>query len=102
MGKSPEKIPTLVQLVVITLKGYAMHKQLAILILAAVGSTAWATPGGLDAKGCHDSQKIGYHCHPKRSAKATDNAQSLTNRERALKRECKGAVNAGVCAGYTR
>lgn len=29
-------------------------------------------------------------------------AESSAERDRRLKRECKGQVNAGVCAGYTR
>lgn len=29
-------------------------------------------------------------------------AESRTERDNRLKRECKGQVNAGVCAGYTR
>lgn len=29
-------------------------------------------------------------------------AETRSERDRRLKRECKGQVNAGVCAGYTR
>jgi hypothetical protein len=29
-------------------------------------------------------------------------SEALTPRERRLKRECQGQVNAGACAGYTR
>lgn len=32
-------------------------------ILAACSMAASATPGGLNAAGCHNSKKLGYHCH---------------------------------------
>lgn len=34
----------------------------ALLSLFLVPS-AWATSGGLDKAGCHNSKKAGYHCH---------------------------------------
>ena len=33
---------------------------------------------------------------------AKDSAETTAERTARLKSECKGAVNAGVCAGYTR
>lgn len=34
------------------------------LLLALLGSSAWAHGGGLDANGCHHNRKTGdYHCH---------------------------------------
>ena len=38
---------------------------LCVMVLVAAGA-AWATPGGVDEKGCHNSDKIGYHCHAKK------------------------------------
>ena len=41
----------------------------------------------------------------KKTAKATvlpNSAESVAERSARLKRECKGGVNAGACAGYTR
>lgn len=69
-----------------------------------VSGAAHATPGGLDAAGCHHSKKIGYHCHPERVGKATRAATvpTVTAEDRRLKRECKGRPNAGACLGYAR
>lgn len=42
---------------------------------------------------------------PKKSAKPTydrGSAETTPERTARLKRECKGGVNAGACAGYTR
>ena len=71
-----------------------------------VSTVAHATPGGLDAAGCHRSKTAGYHCHPERGAarpaKAARAPQAGTAEERRLARECKGRPNAGACAGYAR
>lgn len=64
---------------------------------------AGATPGPLDAQGCHQSKKIGYHCHPERvHAAGTPGGSQESPRERdaRLRRECKGQRNAGACLGY--
>ena len=64
---------------------------------------AGATPGSLDAQGCHHSNKIGYHCHPERvHAAGTPGGSQESPRERdaRLRRECKGQRNAGACLGY--
>lgn len=73
-----------------------------MIFLMLLGVQAQATPGGVDARGCHESKKIGYHCHPSRAGNAGASGESPRERDRRLKRECKGAVNAGVCQGYTR
>lgn len=62
---------------------------------------AVATPGGVDSKGCHNSQKIGFHCHPQRATGSGGADGSKKDRENRLKKECRGAVNAGACTGYT-
>lgn len=64
---------------------------------------AGATPGTLDAQGCHHSKKMGYHCHPERvHAAGTPGGSQESPRERdaRLRRECKGQRNAGACLGY--
>lgn len=34
------------------------------LLIAMIGSAAYAHPGGLNAEGCHNNRKTGqYHCH---------------------------------------
>lgn len=62
---------------------------------------ATATPGGVDAAGCHDSAKIGRHCHPQRATGSGGADGSKKDRDKRLKKECRGAVNAGACLGYT-
>jgi hypothetical protein len=77
---------------------------LALLIVACNG-VAMATPGGVDAQGCHGSKKIGHHCHPNRAGTGQGMATSLESpaqRDKRLKRECKGHANSGLCEGYTR
>ncbi len=76
---------------------------MSVLLVAPLG-IAHATPGGLDAAGCHHSKKIGYHCHAQRAAAPTKPAtvRAVTAEERRLKRECKGRPNAGACLGYAR
>ena len=87
-----------------------MHKFTKHVIMFALGVAsagayqyARATPGGVNADGCHDSKKIGYHCHANR-AKSGGLPGGETNKERnqRLKNECRGGVNAGACAGLTR
>ena len=69
-----------------------------------VSTVAHATPGGLDAAGCHHSKRAGYHCHPERGAKLTRPAPvgAVTPDDRRMARECKGRPNAGACLGYAR
>lgn len=74
----------------------------AMIFVMVLGVQAQATPGGVDARGCHESKKIGFHCHPSRAGNAGASGESVKERDRRLKRECKGAVNAGACQGYTR
>lgn len=45
-------------------------------------------------------KKAGTHRVAKNKVK--NNSNKETADERRLKRECKGQVNAGACAGYTR
>ncbi len=78
------------------------------LSLALFTSLVGATSGGVDENGCHDSKKQGFHCHPERVKKAgsgswagtTSSDRSQAERDKRLKRECKGRPNAGACLGY--
>ena len=79
-----------------------MGKAMKIIILIVGALLAWpalATPGGVDARGCHESTKIGLHCHPGRASPGAS-SESKTERERRLRRECKGQRNGGMCSGY--
>jgi len=42
-----------------------MVKMKALVLLAAIflATSASATGGRLNSKGCHNSKKVGYHCH---------------------------------------
>lgn len=71
----------------------------AFLMLAGQAS---ATPGGVDSQGCHGSKKMGQHCHPGRAQSGGAADGSRADRDKRLKRECKGQANAGACLGYTR
>ncbi len=81
---------------------------LAALSLAMVTGLAHATSGGVDKNGCHNSAKAGLHCHPERAKHSGDGAwagvpsgdRNQTERDKRLKRECKGRPNAGACLGY--
>lgn len=72
-------------------------RYLVLILAVVVCSGASATPGKVDSRGCHASKKEGHHCHDGRAA-----GEGVNERERRLKRECKGAANAGACLGYGR
>ena len=72
-------------------------------LLCAFASLAQATPGGLDANGCHNSKKKDFHCHVARDkspAKTQGRAETAPQREKRPLRECQGRPNAGACLGY--
>lgn len=76
-----------------------------IALLSLAASLAQATPGGLDANGCHQSKKQDFHCHAPREkakAKTQGHGESGTQREQRLLRECQGRPNSGACLGYAR
>ncbi len=76
---------------------------LALLHLFA--GLAQATPGGLDASGCHHPRNKEFHCHvPRAKAQGKDQGRGETTaqREKRLLRECRGRPNAGACLGYAR
>ena len=81
-----------------------MKPIIVLAALLATATTAGATPGGLDAAGCHHGKKVGYHCHAgaAKPARVASAPQARTAEERRLSRECKGRPNAGACAGYAR
>lgn len=85
--------------------GYRAVKQfgpvLLVLVLAQVSPMARATPGATDARGCHRSASVGYHCHAQ-AASVGAGGESTRERDKRLKRECKGRPNAGACLGYAR
>jgi len=69
------------------------HRCAAILFTAlafAAGSAAWASDSGKRKP----PSKVTFHKAP--------SEESAQEREKRLKRECRGRPNAGMCAGFTR
>lgn len=76
-------------------------KKLMLSALLALPMAVMATPGRVDAQGCHHSKRAGYHCHPDRArGTVLPGGETQRERDRRLKRECKGRPNAGACLGY--
>lgn len=73
-------------------------RTILIALLYCVAGAALATPGRVDALGCHNSKKIGWHCH---RASAVVGGETIAAREKRLLRQCKNKPSAGVCTGYT-
>ncbi len=73
-----------------------------LCLIAGFATTAGATPGKVNAEGCHQSAKQGYHCHPERAGRRSSSSseESPQARDKRLLRECKGRPNAGACLGY--
>ena len=76
--------------------------KIGALLVALFCAQAFATPGAVDARGCHESKKIGLHCHPTKGGNAGASGESSKERDKRLKRECKGRPNSGVCLGYAK
>lgn len=85
-----------------------MRALFVVWIVAAVGfwpQFVQATPGGIDANGCHQSATNGHHCHPERAtgrgtSQTVGGHETTAQRDKRLKRECRGRANAGACLGY--
>jgi dihydroxyacid dehydratase/phosphogluconate dehydratase len=77
-------------------------KKWAVLAVALMACAAWATPGGVDDKGCHKSEKIGFHCHAQKvkTSGPGGSAESKGDRAARLRKECRGLPNTGACTGY--
>jgi hypothetical protein len=87
----------------IKLYSHSMIKTLAPIIAFAILSmslSATATPGKVNKAGCHASKKEGAHCHPERAEGSGGSDGTQAARDKRLKRECRGGVNAGACKGY--
>lgn len=66
-----------------------------------LAKSALATPGGVDANGCHKSKDAGIHCHPERATnKALPGGETHAQRDKRLARECKNSRDGGACLGY--
>lgn len=85
------------------MKNFAFKPLGAILLLAVFCA------GSVDAREVsYDSSGTPHAKVKKKSARGgkikflPGSAETVGERSARLKRECKGAVNAGACAGYTR
>jgi hypothetical protein len=83
----------------IKLRAGAAVAALAFAIFGLPGP-AWATGGAVDLKGCHESKKIGLHCHPERAAETLRAVDTKHDTKRRLQAQCKGQPDAGACKGY--
>jgi len=75
------------------------------IMLSLFASLTQATPGGLDANGCHRAKTQDFHCHEardKHQGKTQGRGETRTQREKRLLRECRGRPNAGACLGYAK
>lgn len=77
---------------------------LALVLLAGIHGTSLATVSTTTADGTQTAPAAKKKAR-KTGGKITvmpSSAETRKERENRLKRECRGAVNAGVCEGYTR
>lgn len=88
--------------------GFGLIRAVALACALGAPHFVGATGGAVDQAGCHDSKKQGFHCHPERAQGAAGGGafnssqdRSQAERDKRLKRECKGRPNAGACLGYT-
>lgn len=76
----------------------------ALALLTTAPAVQAAPRGDVDQNGCWRGPRGGLHC-PTFSQRRTERlmpggAETRLERERRLKRECKGQRNAGACLGY--
>jgi hypothetical protein len=78
---------------------------LAMAVSVAMVSTAQATAFSMAGAAMEISAKKGKAAKKSKGGKISFNdgsAESRSERDRRLKRECKGRSNSGLCEGYTR
>ena len=85
---------------------------MACILVTGVAMSAFATPAAaaqdepVQVKSKSESKKKPAKTRPVQVATATfvpgGSQETVAQRSARLKRECKGAVNAGACEGYTR
>lgn len=81
-------------------KQHLITAALAMLMaLAAVPALAAKKDYGQAPAGCHYGPRGGLHCP--RYIKGPSE-EGTTQREKRMRRECKGRPNAGACLGYAR
>lgn len=75
---------------------------LVVLVFGVVG--AWAVPTQADQNGCYVNAKGRRSCHAMRAQfdRKLPGGETQSQRDKRLKRECKGKPNAGACLGYAK
>ena len=63
----------------------------AVFVFFAAAAVAQATPGGLDASGCHQPKKGHHHCHEGKKVMG-----------QATRAQCKLIPNDGWCTKYKK
>lgn len=80
-----------------------IFKSVGAFLVMGCCAVVWATPGGVDRFGCHNSAGDGYHCHKMTLDKIKPHYTGETQTQRAarMKAQCRSLPNAGVCFGYS-
>lgn len=91
------------------MKRNAIRAGLLALAFISVPNATFATPGGLNAQGCHNDRKggTGYHCHrqaaePARSQGLADTGSPVTFRNCSAARAAGAAPVRRGSPGYGR
>jgi hypothetical protein len=81
-----------------------MFAKIMAAALVVVSAAASATPGGVDANGCHRSKTVGYHCHAVKIQNIVPYIPGETQAAHSerLGAQCVDKPNEGVCFGYAR
>ena len=90
-------------------KIFSVANVLVMLVAAMVADSALAQAADASAATASTATQPQKEGAAKKAVKKTakpvfvpGSAETVAQRSARLKRECKGAVNAGACAGYTR
>lgn len=78
-----------------------IHFAVALLLFTVI-KEVWATPGGLDASGCHQAKRAGYHCHAGKQPNQMSVIESPEARVKRLQKECVGKPKTGQCRGVRK
>lgn len=78
-----------------------IHFALALLAFGLI-KEVWASPGNLDASGCHHPKGGAYHCHPAKKINRMSVIESPDARVSRLQRECAGKPKTGQCRNVRR
>ena len=80
------------------------YLMMCLMMMVVLAGAAHATPGGLDASGCHKpaSRTKAYHCHPEKAKNQMHVIESQKSRVDRLRKQCEGKPKRGECRGLGR